>query len=439
MIHLLLRASMLALACLIPLVAHAQPGVPMQSRPGPGEVDTADRRGGQAGGIGAGVGYTLPTLRCPRGAAIVGARIRRGDVLDWIQIACAQPNCANGACQWAQRDWGPAAGNPQGGDPHPEMICAATEMVSGFRARVVAFTRFDYAADIEIECSTIAGAADAQGLFPVSGQGEWHHPEGGLARGTRPGNIVRTSMTPAISCRPNGGAAAFSLGVSANFVDRNQRVVQAISLYCPAAQQQAAQCPDRLVVAAVDDQRAVIERDWLARGGLTGGGAVSTMRAEPARNWNGTQVQENVQLEPGSNRCNLPNAAALCSTGGMRRFAIGAQGQNNAIRLPGSNLTVMWTVAPADQQSSFPDSHFVLDAAGGRPIPRDLLGQNQGPCTITCIQTYSCGAAPRAVTYGPFRITYTFTHENFVPTIQGLVPLPSGMPRTVTRVQVMKQ
>lgn len=426
----LLRIGTLATVLLLPLAAHAQLGVPMQSRPGPGEVDTANRRGGQAGGIGSGVGYTLPTLRCPRGEAIVGARIRRGDVLDWLQIACAQPNCANGECRWTQRSWGPAAGNPQGGDPHPEMICAPTEMVSGFRARVAAFTRFDYTADIEIECATIAGAADAQGLFPVSGQGQWHHPEGGLARGTRPGNIVRTSMTPAISCRPNGGVGAFSLGVSANFVDRGQRVVQAISLYCPATLQQAPQCPDRLVVANVAEQSRIVDRDWFGRGGLTGGGIVSTMQAEPAnRNWSGTQVRETLRLDPASNRCNLPNAAALCGTGGMNVFRIGAGGPSNTITLPGSNLDVPWNVTQAQLQSSFADSHFVFDAAGGRPAARDMLaGTAEGAaCSVVCIQTYSCGTPQRQVTYGPFRITYVFTHES------------AGQGRMITRVTATKR
>jgi len=430
----LLRAGAVALALLLPLASHAQP---MQSRPGPGEVDTANRRGGQAGGSGSGVNYSLPTLRCARGEAIVGVRIRRGDVLDWIQIACGQPACANGECRWPQPAWGASAGNPRGGDPHPDMVCAATEMVSAIRARVVAFTRFDYTADVEIECATIAGAADAQGFFPVEGQGRWLHPEGGLGRGTRPGNIVRTSITPPITCRPNGGVSALSLGVSANFVDRGQRVVQAISLYCPAARQQAAQCPDRLVVANMAEQREVIDLEWFGRGGLTGGGIVSTMQAQPAnRNWSGTQVRETVRLDPASNRCNLPGAAAMCGTGGMRVFTIGTQGQNNVIRLPGTTLTVRWAVPPNQAQSSFADSHFVLDSGGPR---QDLLAQTQGPCSVVCVQTYSCGQGPRAVTYGPFRITYTFRHENFTPRIPGIVPLPSGMPRMVTRVEATKQ
>ena len=88
-----------------------------------GEIDTADR-GGQIGGRGVGRYVSLPVLRCPAGQVIVGARIRRGDVLDHVQIACATPVCKGGACQWAGESWGAAAGNPNGGDAHaPSCDC----------------------------------------------------------------------------------------------------------------------------------------------------------------------------------------------------------------------------------------------------------------------------------------------------------------------------
>jgi hypothetical protein len=190
---------------------------------------------GQAGGEQWGSGYAFRTLRCGNDEAIVGARIRRGDVLDFIQVACATPVCTGGACQWNQFYWGPWAGNPAGGDPHPSMVCNQNEMVSGFRGRVITFTIADYVADIEIQCSRIRSSDGPNGPFRVTRDSPtWHHPEGGLRiGGTLPGSFLRTEITGRIGCRPFGGANAISTGV-ANFVLPGQRVVQAVSMYCPA-------------------------------------------------------------------------------------------------------------------------------------------------------------------------------------------------------------
>ncbi len=231
----LLAAVLILLSDLLLITGEALAQPNLHSAHRTNEFDTTDR-GGQAGGIGWGSGYAFRTLRCGNGEAIVGAKIRRGDVLDYIQVMCAAPVCAGGNCQWNGGHWGAWAGNPNGGDPHNAMICAQDEMLSGFKARVVTFTTLDYAADIEIQCSRIASADGANGPFRVTpDRPNWHHPEGGLRiGGYLPPNFRSTQITNVISCRPYGGATAISTGVS-NFVILGQRVVQAVSLLCPAS------------------------------------------------------------------------------------------------------------------------------------------------------------------------------------------------------------
>jgi len=221
-------------------VAIGQTG--MLSRHRAGEFDTGDPdsyrglgsvQGGQAGGQRWGSGYAFRTLRCGNNEAIVGVRIRRGDVLDYIQVACATPVCTASTCQWREPYWGAWAGNSTGGDPYPPMLCAQSEMVSGFRGRVITFTDLDYAADIEIQCSRIQSSDGPSGPFRVTSDSPtWHHAEGGLKIGNLPGNFVQTEITKTIGCRPFGGTNAISTGV-ANFVLPGKRVVQAVSMYCP--------------------------------------------------------------------------------------------------------------------------------------------------------------------------------------------------------------
>lgn len=216
--------------------AGAQPN--LVSRHRPDEFDTADRNG-QAGGQEWGAGYAFRTLRCGNGEAIVGARIRRGDVLDFLQVACAAVVCTGNTCQWSQYYWGPWAGNSSGGDPKPPMVCDRDQIVSGFRGRVVTLTMLDYAADIELQCSRIASVSAPSGPFRVtSEQATWHHPEAGLRINNLPPHFRATEITKPITCRPYGGATAISTGVS-NFVVLGQRVVQAVSLYCPSTRSPA--------------------------------------------------------------------------------------------------------------------------------------------------------------------------------------------------------
>lgn len=198
------------------------------------EYDTADQKGGQAGGLMLGRNYALATLRCGAGEAIVGARIQRGSVLDHVQIACAAPSCDGANCRWSSFNPGPAAGNEGGGDAYPGVTCAQDEVVSGIRVKVVSFTVFDYAADLSLACAKMLWREASGGTIAVEkGAPRWvggsddGEPSGakGLSR-RAPGSVT-------ISCG-GAGARAFSLGI-ADFARQGQRVVQAISLYCPKA------------------------------------------------------------------------------------------------------------------------------------------------------------------------------------------------------------
>lgn len=231
--------SVLAVTCLVVYTgALAQP---MQSPRRSYEIDTADRPGGQAGGIGFGLHYRFAALRCGSTEAIVGAQIRRGDVLDYVQIACARPTCSGADCrwEWTSMRWGPGAGNASGGELQPEMVCRQNEAVSGFRARVVGLGRaLDYAADFDIECSPIVSGPETHGFFRVARDQASRHPGSGWR---------------VITCLPNGAATAVSLGLSENILRRGQQVAQAVSLYCPGDAPPAL-CRDQVEVV---DFRAV--------------------------------------------------------------------------------------------------------------------------------------------------------------------------------------
>jgi hypothetical protein len=313
------------------------------------------------------------------------------------------------------------------------MLCAPGEAVASIRARVVAFTRFDYAADLAIECAALTSGPDRQGFFRVAaGEGRWHHPDGGFARSHAPANATRNTVTPPISCRPNGAASALSLGVSSNFVRDGQQVVQAISLYCPAGGPDPS-CPETLVVAGLLDQTGLVDAQWFARGGRTGGGAVAVMEARPAgRSWRGARLTE--QLGLAANSCNITGAERLCTSGGHAEFVVGPEG--NEILLPVGNVRVPW--APGGQaENSFPDSHFVLDdpSRTGAPAGVSVLSA-AGPCIIACRQTFSCGRGSQAISYGPFTITYTLRRARFQPSFLGV---PAGAAVAVTRVGVAKR
>jgi hypothetical protein len=363
-------------------------------------------------------------LRCAgAGDAIVGMRLRRGDVLDNVQIVCATPTCANGACQWTASTYGPSAGNPSGGDLQPLMMCNQNEMVSGFRGRVVTFTIFDYAADIEIQCSTITSAIPTCGFRVSSTGGHWHQGQGTLNLSILPHNFRVATITNRISCRPHGGATAVATGVS-DFVLPGRRVVQAVSFYCPTSLPTAPDpnCPTSLSVAGVDNQSATVQQQWFqpsltGSGGRTAGGSVVTMQAQPtSRNFNGVQISEAVTLDPNVTQCPVPNPANLCTVGTGLPFTVGDT--RTQIGLP-NGLAVPWN-PPGGHQNSFGDTHFIFDS---RTHPADLLTQLPHPpaggCMVTCLQTYSCGTGASTVNY-QFQIVYTLTHAIWHSTIAGM-------------------
>jgi hypothetical protein len=209
----------------------------MESRTRPGEIDTA-AEGGQAGGKQIGRGYRLIDLRCAPGEVIAGARIRRGSVLDYLEIACARPSCDVYGCGWTSYWWGMSAGDPGGGEPRPPMICGQNEMISGFRARAVTFTVFDYVADIEFECARMTAPPTPQGFFAAAQADNRINPGAPVPLapdGARGIQRVPGSGGTSISCLSRGfGATAISVG-EADFVRRGQRIVQAVSLFCPEA------------------------------------------------------------------------------------------------------------------------------------------------------------------------------------------------------------
>jgi hypothetical protein len=421
--------------------------VPLTSTPGPNEFDTAGPHGvGQAGGTRPrfGINYSLVDLRCSgAGSAIVGMQLRSGDVLDNVQIVCATPTCANGACQWTASTYGPSAGTPSGGDLQPVMMCNQNEIVSGFRGRVVTFTVFDYAADIEIQCSTMTSAIPTGGFRVSSTGGHWHQGQGSLNLSILPHNFRVATITNRISCRPHGGATAVATGVS-DFVLPGRRVVQAVSFYCPNSLPAAptapdANCPTSLSVADVANQSNTVQQQWFipsltGSGGRTAGGSVATMQAQPtSRNFNGMQISEAVALDTTVTQCPVPNLANLCSVGTGLTFTIGDS--RTQIGLP-NGLAVAWN-PPGGHQNSFGDAHFIFDS---RTHPYDMLTQLPHPpaggCMVTCRQTYSCGTGASAVNY-QFQIVYTMTHTTWHSTIAG-INNPLIPPKSVTMVNANK-
>jgi hypothetical protein len=428
-----LLLTVLALLVVLLPATRAQPRlVPMESRPGQGELDTAAIWGHQIGGAQAGVDYALRTLRCQTGEAIVGMRIRRSNVLEFMQVLCAAPRCAAANCQWTAPPRPEASeGNPNGGMLQPEMQCDQHEMVASIKGRVHTVSRpgvgyaFDYAADIEIECSRIT-LVSPNNMFGVIAQaGNWHAPQGSLT--TAPGG----QLTGIITCRPNGGVTAISLGTARDIerLQQHVRVIQAVSLYCPATPQILdPNCPDDLNLQSVADRFSVVQATWFRNGGRTGGAIAAVMRAVPqTRNWQGTQVTETVTLASGCPA--IPNAAPICGTGGHRVFTLEQPSHAQDISLrPAVNLSVPSVDGPPN---SFVDVHGSFDnGPGGNPVGQNLLAQNPGAatCTITCSQTYTCGNR----TYGPFTISYSFVRAQFAPAI----PVSAAIP--VTRVNVTK-
>src|ERR1700722_20411691 len=93
------------------------PAIP-QLRPGPvvNKPDTSvELETSQVGGRGWNLYSSVNALRCGYGQAIVGISSKRGSVLDYVQLACADISCNQNSCGWSQYNWGPSAGDATGG------------------------------------------------------------------------------------------------------------------------------------------------------------------------------------------------------------------------------------------------------------------------------------------------------------------------------------
>lgn len=91
------------------------PWDPDPAGPRQGEYDTAELPSGRAGGETPGRDPASTELRCGEGESIVGVQLRRGQVLDMLQIACASADCDASGCSWDGVTWGGWVGNMSGG------------------------------------------------------------------------------------------------------------------------------------------------------------------------------------------------------------------------------------------------------------------------------------------------------------------------------------
>jgi len=217
-------------AALIPLhacIAQSRlPPGPLEIAPLPGETATA-RAGGPTG-----VFVSKEALRCARpDEAIVGFRTRRGSVLDYLQIVCAQVQCRGSDCGWTRSLSTGSVGDPNGGQIAALLLCDRTEVVSGFRAKLKGLGEIQYVEDISAQCAAIAGPPTAGNAVPIDGEDKrprrWIHATGHLASPQVEGICPATGTT---------GVAAFG----GRWMLR-ATVAQAMALLCGASG--AGTCP----------------------------------------------------------------------------------------------------------------------------------------------------------------------------------------------------
>jgi hypothetical protein len=167
------------------------PPGPLEVRPLPGETETV-RAGGPDGFF-----TWRGALRCERPEeAIVGVRVRRGSVLDYLQIVCAEISCANGRCGWTRYLSTRSAGNRDGGGPLTLLRCGQNEVLSGYRARVKNVAGLNYIEDIAIECGKIAGPPGGPNAVPILPERDsWHNAGGRLDRPQFEGLCPATGAT----------------------------------------------------------------------------------------------------------------------------------------------------------------------------------------------------------------------------------------------------
>ncbi len=221
-----LLLTVLLAASLAPSPTDAQQGgLPkgvVEIKPRQGETATA-RAGGPDG-----VFTWKGALRC-RGddEAIVGARVRRGRVLDYLQIVCAAVSCDGGDCRWDRYLSTASVGDPNGGNAPVLMLCRQNEVVAGFRARVLGLFNLQYVEDISIQCAPIAGPP-VKSVAPVAAKGRsWRTTTGHLDRPQVEGIC------------PAGGASAVAAFAGRYATGAN--VAQALALLCGSSR---SACPD---------------------------------------------------------------------------------------------------------------------------------------------------------------------------------------------------
>lgn len=148
------------------------------------EILTQNVGGGNVTSYGGGV----KVLRCRHPYdAMVGVRIRKGSVVDYMQPLCAplHQDRRSGRLFWVGKevygDGSNWAGNTQGGSPR-RAICKQDQAIEGFLAVYTLDNVF--LDDIRFECAQITGLAKGQRMVDITGR-------------TEPVNWVRTSAATA--------------------------------------------------------------------------------------------------------------------------------------------------------------------------------------------------------------------------------------------------
>ncbi len=189
----------------------------MADNPRPGETETP-----QVGGAGFSSYSFVGSLRCNSPSdAIVGARSRKGAVVDFIQIVCAPVTNAS----WTTSYWGKSAGNNQGGGSIRTAMCPAGFAIAGYAASTTPGNI--YMQDIRFDCAKIVGAGP--NAINVSNQRQFVAWTGGS------GDAALGSGSQS-ECQA-GAASAFSVAVGrfvgpSSILGGGSQVVQAFSLMC---------------------------------------------------------------------------------------------------------------------------------------------------------------------------------------------------------------
>jgi hypothetical protein len=156
----------------------------------------------QLGGSGNHSYLQVGALRCKPQDAMIGARIRRGTVVEFLQVVCAPVVCRSDGCLWGEGGTpylGTFAGNPQGGNLAENMFCSHGYVVAGFRASSTAGD--GYLADVVFECARQNGQPKPgpQVLYPIAQPGMLEDSSSSAAKGA---GQPPPSSTPRIWASP---------------------------------------------------------------------------------------------------------------------------------------------------------------------------------------------------------------------------------------------